>query len=166
MKKIATFLLTMLFVFGVAAGCSTSDESKGKSEKAAAATNEESQSDSSKTKDDSEAVSTASKEEGESGSTESSDKKTTSYKDGTYEGTSDAGMHPGLKVSVVVKDGKIAEVSVLEHGETEGVGTKAVEQLPAKIIEAQSTDVEPVSGASMSSKAIKEAVDQALSQAK
>ncbi|HHY27239.1 MAG TPA: FMN-binding protein [Desulfitobacterium dehalogenans] len=89
-----------------------------------------------------------------------------SYKDGTYEGTSDAGIHPGLKVSVVVKDGKIAEVNVVEHQETDGIGSIAIEKLPSQIIEAQSTEVDSVTGASLSSGAIKEAVNKALDQAK
>ena len=88
------------------------------------------------------------------------------YTDGTYEGISDSGMYPGLKVSVVVKDGVIAEVNVVEHSETQGVGTAAIEKLPPKIIEAQSTEVDSVTGASLSSAAIKEAVEKALVQAK
>ncbi|SHN75146.1 FMN-binding protein [Desulfitobacterium chlororespirans] len=88
------------------------------------------------------------------------------YKDGTYEGSSDKGIHPGLKVSVTVQGGKIAEVAVVENQETPGVGSMAIEALPAKIVEAQSTEVEAVSGASLSSAAIKEAVDKALEQAK
>ncbi|TWH56904.1 uncharacterized protein with FMN-binding domain [Desulfitobacterium sp. LBE] len=91
---------------------------------------------------------------------------TSAYKDGTYQGSSDKGVHPGLKVEVTVKDGKIAEVNVVENNETVGVGSIAVEQLPGKIVEAQSTDVDSVSGASLSSAAIKEAVDIALEHAK
>lgn len=88
------------------------------------------------------------------------------YKDGTYEGTSDQGMHPGLKVSVTVEDGKMTQINVIEYNETEGIGTQAIEQLPEKIIEAQSTDVDSISGASVSSDAIKDAVNKALEQAK
>jgi len=87
------------------------------------------------------------------------------YKDGTYEGTRDAGIHPGLKVSVVIKDGKIAEVNVIEHNETEGIGSVALEKLSEAIVEAQSTEVDSVTGASLSSAAIKEAVNKALALA-
>ncbi len=89
-----------------------------------------------------------------------------SYTDGTYEGSSNAGIHPGLEVSVVVKDGKIAAVNVTKQNETEGVGSIALEKLPALIVEAQSTEVDSVSGATLSSTALKEAVDKALAQAK
>lgn len=89
-----------------------------------------------------------------------------SFKDGTYEGSSDAGMHAGLKVSVTVKGGSITAIEVVEHGETEGIGTVAFEPLTKAIVEAQSTEVDSVSGASKTSAAIKEAVDTALAQAK
>lgn len=88
------------------------------------------------------------------------------YKDGTYEGTSDAGIHPGLKMSVVIKNGNISEVNVIESNETEGIGQTALEKLPSQIVEKQSTDIEAVSGASKTSAAVKEAVDLALEQAK
>lgn len=89
-----------------------------------------------------------------------------SYKDGTYEGSSDAGIHPGLKVTVVVKDGKISEIKVTEHHETDGIGSVAIEKLPSLIVTSQSTQVDSVTGASKSSGAIKEAVEKALTQAK
>lgn len=91
---------------------------------------------------------------------------TSVYKDGTYEGTSDKGIQPGLKVSVTIKDDKITDVTVVENHETEGIGSRAVAELPGKIVEAQSTEVETISGASLSSAAIKEAVNLALEHAK
>lgn len=89
-----------------------------------------------------------------------------SFKDGTYEGNSDAGMHAGLKVSVLVEGGSITKIDIVEHGETEGIGTVAFEPLTKAIVEAQSTEVDSVSGASKTSAAIKEAVNAALTQAK
>ena len=81
----------------------------------------------------------------------------------TGEGT---GMKPGLKVSVVVADGKISTVEVTEHNETEGYSEPALEQIPGAIEEKNSTDVDAVSGATLTSNAIKEAVNQALEGAK
>ena len=63
-----------------------------------------------------------------------------------------------------MKEGNIIEVDILVHDETQGIGTKAIEEIPALIIEAQSTEVDAVAGASMTSAAIKEAVNNALSQ--
>ncbi len=85
--------------------------------------------------------------------------------DGTYTGEG-TGMKPGLKVSVDVADGKIASVTVTEHEETEGYSEPALEQIPGAIVEKNSTDVDAVSGATLTSNAIKEAVNNALEGAK
>ncbi len=90
----------------------------------------------------------------------------TGYKDGTYEGKSPNGIDGEIVVSVEVAGGKITNVKVVTQHETEGIGSMAVEQLPGKIVEAQSTEMDNVSGATVSSTAIKEAVNDALSQAK
>lgn len=86
------------------------------------------------------------------------------YNDGTYEGEA-TGMQP-LKVSVEVKDGKIADVKVTEHDETPEISDPAIEQIPAAIVEKNSTDVDAVSGATVTSTAIKDAVNNALESAK
>lgn len=86
------------------------------------------------------------------------------YTDGTYEGEGQ-GMAP-LKVEVEVKEGKIASVKVVEHEETEGISEPALEQIPALIVEKNSTDVDSVSGATVTSDAIKDAVNKALENAK
>lgn len=88
----------------------------------------------------------------------------TKYKDGTYEGEAE-GMST-VKVSVEVKDGKIADVQVVEHNESEGYSEPALEQIPGAIVEKNSTDVDAVSGATVTSNAIKDAVNNALEQAK
>ena len=46
-----------------------------------------------------------------------------------------------LKVSVTMNGTDITEVKVIEHAETPGVGTRAIEALPEKIIQADSVDV-------------------------
>ena len=89
-----------------------------------------------------------------------------SYNDGTYtaEGKGIGGKVP---VTVTVKDGKIAEVTVGDNSETQGIGSKAIEQLPSAIVAANGTEgVDAVSGATVTSKAIFTAVDEALEQAK
>jgi uncharacterized protein with FMN-binding domain len=82
--------------------------------------------------------------------------------DGTYEGVSDAGMHAGLKVSVTVEGGNIIDVQVVEHSETDGISDPAIEGVPAAIVEANSPNVDVVSGATYTSDAIIEAVGFAL----
>ena len=66
-----------------------------------------------------------------------------------------------LKVTVQMNGADITRVEVTEHHETEGVGTRAIDALPSAIVQADSVDVDDVSGATVTSQAIKEAVSQA-----
>ncbi|WP_026888960.1 FMN-binding protein [Clostridium beijerinckii] len=84
------------------------------------------------------------------------------YKDGTYTGVG-KGKNPDLKVAVTIKDDKITNVEIVSNNETKG--KEAINTIPSKILEKQSTDVDVVSGATMTSKGIMEAVNDALSQA-
>lgn len=79
----------------------------------------------------------------------------------TFEGKAE-GFNGEVTV-VVKKDGeKITEVLAEGKEETEGIGTMAIEQLPKTIVEKNSTDVEVVSGATITSNAIIYAVNNAL----
>ena len=82
--------------------------------------------------------------------------------DGTYTGTAN-GMGGALTVNVTVADGKITAIEVVSHSETPGISDPAIKNMPDMIIAAQSTDIEAVSGATVTSTAIKEAVAAALS---
>ena len=83
---------------------------------------------------------------------------------GTY--TAQAkGMMGDVKVEVVIADGKIESVSVVSHDETAGLSDPAIELVPQAIVEAQGTDVDTVSGATVTSEAIIKAVDECLAQA-
>ena len=67
-------------------------------------------------------------------------------------------------VEVVADAGQIYSVTVVENNETMGIGSMAVDELPGKIVEAQSAEIDGVSGATMTSNAIKAAVAEALEQ--
>jgi uncharacterized protein with FMN-binding domain len=82
-------------------------------------------------------------------------------KDGTFEGTA-RGHNAPLKVKVTIKDGKIKEIIVLEHKETPGISDAAFKQVIPAMIEKQSVEVDAVAGASVTSKALMEAVKNAL----
>ena len=84
------------------------------------------------------------------------------WADGTYTSSAN-GMNGAVKVSVTVEGGKITKVDVVDHQETAGISDPALEQIPAAIVEAQSTEVDVVSGATMTSNAIIEAAKKALS---
>ncbi len=87
------------------------------------------------------------------------------FKDGVYSGEA-TGFRPGLKVSVEIKDNKITDIQVTEHNEVNArFYAEPVEQIPQRIISAQSTDVDTISGATYTSIGIINAVNNALSKA-
>lgn len=69
-----------------------------------------------------------------------------------------------LKVKVTMDGDKIAKIDILSHGDTAGVCNAAYDTVPGKIIDAQSTNVDAATGATVSSKAIMAAVEDALSK--
>lgn len=83
------------------------------------------------------------------------------YIDGTYEGSYETAMQT-VEVSVAIEDGQISQVNVTNEDEMEGPGLDAVAAIPDMIVEAQSTDVDVVSGATVTSNGIIEAAAAAL----
>ncbi|MPW24953.1 ABC transporter substrate-binding protein [Alkalibaculum sp. M08DMB] len=84
---------------------------------------------------------------------------------GSYTGTA-TGYHGDIQATTEVdQDGKIINISIAENTETEGIGTIAIEKIPEYIIEAQSLDVDVVSGATVTSNAIIDAVADSLEKA-
>ncbi len=81
----------------------------------------------------------------------------------TLSGTA-AGRNGDVTVSVVADSGRIYRIEVTDHTETEGIGTLAVDGIPVSIFEAQDVRVDAVSGATITSDAIKAAVVDALSE--
>jgi uncharacterized protein with FMN-binding domain len=87
------------------------------------------------------------------------------YADGTYEAEG-KGIGGKVPVTVTIEGGVITAVEVGDNSETQGIGSKAIEQLPELIVAANGTDgVDGVSGASVTSKAIFTAVEDCLEQA-
>lgn len=89
----------------------------------------------------------------------------TGIKDGSYEATVD-GQNGDMVVQVVVEGGKIAQVIIVSNHETENIAGSALEKVPAAIVEAGSPDVDGVTGATLTSERVKEAVRMCLDQAK
>lgn len=87
-----------------------------------------------------------------------------SYTAGSYTATA-AGFGGDVVATVTVTDSEIVSVELVGDSETPGIGSNAIEQLPAAIVEAQSAEVDAVAGATVSSGAVKEAVTNALAQA-
>lgn len=86
------------------------------------------------------------------------------YTAGIYVGKA-AGNNGQIKVEVTVEDGKISDVKVLEHAETKGLGDIAMNTVGEIIKNSNSTNIETVTGATVSSNAMMEAVKDALRQA-
>lgn len=81
-------------------------------------------------------------------------------KDGTYDGE-----HSFVEVSVRIKDGEIAEIEMTRHGGGGENYAALVAPLIGEMIAMQSTDVDTVSGATVSSENLKKAVEKALKKA-
>lgn len=98
------------------------------------------------------------------GSDSESGSDSAGYKDGTYTGEAD-GFGGTVAVEVTVKDGKIEAVEVTSAEKEDSAYLAMAEDIIPKIIEAQSAEVDTISGATFSSTGIKNAAEQALEQA-
>ena len=88
----------------------------------------------------------------------------TALKAGTY--TKDVkGMFLGVKVEVTLSDKRIESVKVVSHNETKFIADAAINVIPAAIVNQQSTGVDVVVGATMTSGAIIQAVEAAITEA-
>ena len=83
---------------------------------------------------------------------------------GTYEASAQ-GRNGPVNVKVDVTKDRITSVQVTGHKETPGIGTLAVKDLPKAIVEAQTTGVDSVSGATITADALRTAVTAALQKA-
>ncbi|WP_289170507.1 flavocytochrome c [uncultured Parasutterella sp.] len=85
-------------------------------------------------------------------------------KDGTYTATT-LGRNGDVTVQVKIANNKIADVKVLNWSETHPVADLPKTKVPADIVKNQSTNVNNVSGATLTTFAIKTAVQDCLKQA-
>ncbi len=139
MKRVCFVLLSFILVFALA-GCSYKKKEKPSGSITAESTEN--------------TVSTEGKESaGESG-----------FKAGTYTAQAE-GKDGTIKVEVAVSESKIENITILESAETEGIGDTAMESLTKDILSKQSIGLDAVSGATETSEAFLEAVEDALTQA-
>lgn len=96
--------------------------------------------------------------------TESRFDMSTPLTDGEYEATVD-GQEGPMTVKTVITDGKIASVEIVSQSETESIASSALEKVPSAIVEGNSCDVDAVSGATLTSNRIMDAVAECLRQA-
>jgi uncharacterized protein with FMN-binding domain len=92
------------------------------------------------------------------------------YKDGTYTGSVADAFYGPLQVQVTVSGGKISNVQFLQapsdHSESIQINQQADPMLAQEAIQAQSAQVDVVSGATQTSQAFVQSMQSALSQAK
>ncbi|WP_215832044.1 FMN-binding protein [Pelorhabdus rhamnosifermentans] len=87
------------------------------------------------------------------------------YKDGIYTGKS-TGYGPDLVVQVTISNGVMENITIIAHNERDPKHyALAMKQVPEEIIKNQSTNVDGVSGATKTSRGIKNAVNDALTKA-
>lgn len=84
--------------------------------------------------------------------------------DGVYTGSA-FGFMSEIKVEVAMKDNAMADIRVVENGDTGMIGVAAGHKLAQKIVEQQSLAVDGIAGATVSSNAVFAAVTEALEAA-
>ncbi|ANK61943.1 MULTISPECIES: NAD(P)H-dependent oxidoreductase [Loigolactobacillus] len=82
-----------------------------------------------------------------------------------YLGVSDAGIGGQVVARVTYANDKIKKVEIVQQSESADVGQAAVEKLPTEMVAKNTYDVDAISGASASSRAIKSAVKNAVAKA-
>jgi fumarate reductase flavoprotein subunit len=70
-----------------------------------------------------------------------------------------------MTIEVTFSSDKIESFEVLSHTETPNIGTLAIERVIPAMLEAQSAEVDGVTGATITSNALKDALNEAIRQA-
>lgn len=96
--------------------------------------------------------------------TQSAESNDSNYKDGTYQGEAE-GFGGTVAVEVKVEKGKITAIEIVSAQKEDGAYLSMAEDIIPKIIEAQSAEVDTISGATFSSTGIKNASQEALEKA-
>lgn len=86
------------------------------------------------------------------------------YTPGTYRAQA-PGMAGYVSLTTTFSENAITDIQIVDENQTVGICEEVYEQLPAAIIENQSLDVDVVSGATMTSFAVKNAVANCVTQA-
>ena len=90
--------------------------------------------------------------------------KPVTFSPGTYSVEAD-GYHGPIKLDVTFDENRISSINIVEDHETEGIGHEALPLMSERIIQAQGTGVDAVTGATVSSAAMKQAVNKAAIEA-
>ena len=91
------------------------------------------------------------------------------YKDGSYVGSASYAYTGTIQVTAIIRSGKIAEVRVADasqSGTSQQINSGALPTLKSETIQAQSANVNAVSGATYTTAAYIESLTTALAKAK
>lgn len=93
----------------------------------------------------------------------------TVYKDGSYTGSVANAYYGNVQVAVTISGGKVTNVTFLQHPDTHEtsviINQQAMPYLQQEAIQAQSSNVQVISGATFTSQAFQQSLQSALSQA-
>lgn len=98
------------------------------------------------------------------GETETKDESEEGYPDGSFVGEG-TGFGGPIQVEVTIQGGAIQKIEVLSAEKEDSAYLEMAKEVTQRVVKAQSTQVDTVSGATFSSKGILEAVGQALEKA-
>ena len=91
------------------------------------------------------------------------------YKDGTYTGSTEDASYGNVQVAAVITGGKLTDVNVLQypdsHSDSIAINQQALPMLKQESIQAQSANVDIISGATFTSEAFAQSLRNALVQA-
>jgi len=92
------------------------------------------------------------------------------YVDGTYTGSSANAYYGRVQVQAVVQGGQLARLKVLDYpsdrGRSRYINSRALPMLEQEAIQAQSANLDVVSGATLTSRAYMQSLDAALSKSR
>lgn len=87
-----------------------------------------------------------------------------SWTDGKYSAQAE-GYAGSFSVTVTIADGRLQSIDVGHHSETPDRGGAAIDSMIPKMIDAQSYDVDAVSGATITADGLRDAVARCLEEA-
>lgn len=99
-----------------------------------------------------------------SGSPETQGSSELTYKAGLYTATKD-GKNGSITINVTFSDTAITAIDIVESNETEALGGEALNDLAKNIIDKQSLSVDTITGATISTEALLDAVEDCVKQA-
>jgi len=82
--------------------------------------------------------------------------------DGVFSGVGSGGFHGDVFVDVTVEDNSIVDITVTDHAETPEIGGTAFGHIIRRMMQRQSTGIDAIAGATKTSQALINAVEDAL----